>query len=635
MKLRRAKIVNFRSIKSIEIAFEPSCRVLVGINESGKTNIIRALALLDPTREVVAEDLRDTPRGEPLGQDAFVRFVFALDANEVAALAESLSSKLLTDKPGMIVCTLDGRQLTLKQLCMQRNEVLYDVNIRNKSRKWQYWRMPQDMTVPAHLMVPKRTVKSAVVELPDGRKVDVAKYKFIDIRGIESSLVGQVEAATADDLSSAVGHELIQIASAANPVGTYWTYEEANLLPGKINTSQFSANPNMCLPLKSMFELAGVVPIAEHLAQAKGRSNGMRNLLHRVAEEATSHFRTVWREYKDVRFDLAENGPNIEAAIEDVQNTYDMSRRSDGFKRFMSFLLLVSARERADAMTDVLYLHDEPEVSLHPSGARYMRDELLRLAQRNVVVYSTHSIFMIDRQLPGRHLIVTKEDEITSVADVDESNVQEEEVIFQALGTSIFEGLKEWNVIFEGWRDKHLFDVATAKWPSGKSDTARRLASVGVCFAHGVTGVGHVTPMIQLARKECVIVSDGDDVARRAQRDYKGHGTWVRYDQLLPGVGVVTGEDFVMQSAWPAALSWARRSWATIPEIDEGALAAQGGRLGVVDSACEKAGIPKEERKKILVAVKDFLFEHLKRSQIESNYYEALADLAKYIAAPK
>ena len=46
MKLDRVEIKNFRSIQDIKIDFDPPCRVLVGINESGKSNILNALALL-------------------------------------------------------------------------------------------------------------------------------------------------------------------------------------------------------------------------------------------------------------------------------------------------------------------------------------------------------------------------------------------------------------------------------------------------------------------------------------------------------------------------------------------------------------------------------------------------------------
>ena len=46
MKLEKIKIVNFRSIKDLDIDFYNNSRVLVGINEAGKSNILKAAALL-------------------------------------------------------------------------------------------------------------------------------------------------------------------------------------------------------------------------------------------------------------------------------------------------------------------------------------------------------------------------------------------------------------------------------------------------------------------------------------------------------------------------------------------------------------------------------------------------------------
>lgn len=46
MRLKSVEIRNFRSINDITVDFDPTCRVLVGINESGKSNILNALALL-------------------------------------------------------------------------------------------------------------------------------------------------------------------------------------------------------------------------------------------------------------------------------------------------------------------------------------------------------------------------------------------------------------------------------------------------------------------------------------------------------------------------------------------------------------------------------------------------------------
>ena len=49
MKITKAEIKNYRSIEKFEFEFRHGCQILVGINESGKSNILRALQLLDAT----------------------------------------------------------------------------------------------------------------------------------------------------------------------------------------------------------------------------------------------------------------------------------------------------------------------------------------------------------------------------------------------------------------------------------------------------------------------------------------------------------------------------------------------------------------------------------------------------------
>jgi predicted ATP-dependent endonuclease of OLD family len=48
MKLTNVEIKNFRSLDKLDFEFNPNCRILVGINESGKSNILKALAMLEP-----------------------------------------------------------------------------------------------------------------------------------------------------------------------------------------------------------------------------------------------------------------------------------------------------------------------------------------------------------------------------------------------------------------------------------------------------------------------------------------------------------------------------------------------------------------------------------------------------------
>ena len=44
MKLTRIEIKNFRSIKDAKISFDHNCLILLGKNEAGKSNVLKAVA---------------------------------------------------------------------------------------------------------------------------------------------------------------------------------------------------------------------------------------------------------------------------------------------------------------------------------------------------------------------------------------------------------------------------------------------------------------------------------------------------------------------------------------------------------------------------------------------------------------
>ena len=47
-------------------------------------------------------------------------------------------------------------------------------------------------------------------------------------------------------------------------------------------------------------------------------------------------------------------------------------------------------------LNNALLLIDEPSTGLHPSSERNLLKELVKISNENYLVYSTHSIFMID-----------------------------------------------------------------------------------------------------------------------------------------------------------------------------------------------------------------------------------------------
>lgn len=624
MKLLRAKIQNYRSIKSVTLTFEPPCRVLVGVNESGKSNILRALAHLDPEEEITDDDLRVFGREEDHEAESEIWFVFGLEAADRQELLRRVSSKILGYVESKPVFTRDGKDHTLKEYIAELSEGLYRANIRTQKKFGSYWSPSSKWTAKKLLVNCAGCPATAQVTL-DGTAISLAKFKFVaaDVEGLPSGLPD----ATTEDITKLVGLELAALVVERLPPVVWWEYQEKNLLPTRIALDAFAANPDSCLPLKHMFALAGFDDAEDAIEAAKKRSNGIEVLLEKVADKCTKNMRSVWKEMKGVAVQLRENGSHIECRLRDAQFAYDFERRSDGFKRFFTFLLMVSTRTRTKDLHGAIYLHDEPEIGLHPSGAKHLRDELIRISKDNIVVFSTHSIHMIDKALPERHLVVKKDDEITQVLLAENSAIAEEEVLFQALGTSVFEDLKPKNLIFEGWRDFHLFRTAMGDKASIKKLSLDALAEAGSCYADGLKDVACVATVIQAAGRRSVIVSDGDAPAKDRQRRYEGSAHWTRYDECS-STAISTAEDFLESGYLENCLEVACATIGISVSPPKGILGASStNKLETVRSWLVKQGVVPDQTKEVINETKRRAFRELKPKHILPAYQDVLKRL--------
>ena len=483
MKLDRVRIENFRSIKNIEIDFDPPCRVLVGINESGKSNILNALSFLDDNYQPVRKnDLREELPGEVQIKESRILFVFKFEKNESDELISSVSSKILARVKNPDIVSVQGEVLKVKRFCTHgnRNEGLYDIDILEETKIPQYWSLQDNYELLPGWKKPTNLCPSDFSIGLDGQNYELANYALMHAADLPSIPDEYWEDAEINDLASLHGQTISEITKKYLPKALFWEYDESNFLPESVGIVEFSQNPDSCIPLRNMFTLANIEDIKQSIDLAReGSKNQFQNYLDNIAEQTTKHFRNVWKEYRNIEFSLKSDGDQIIPGIKE-KNTYDFARRSDGFKRFVTFLLMISVNVKTDRIRNTLLLVDEPEISLHPSGARYLRNELINISKKNRVVYSTHSIFMIDSGHINRHYIVKKEDEITNIALAEDSNVADEEVLYNALGHSVFSILKEENLIFEGWRDKHLFRVALE---NSNAVLKRKYENVGVCHA--------------------------------------------------------------------------------------------------------------------------------------------------------
>ncbi len=625
MKLNRVEIKNFRSIKDVSVNFEPACRVLVGINESGKSNILNALAFLsDDYQPIKKDDFREALPDEDPIEESYVRFIFKFQKLESDKLLETVSAKILATAKNPELVLIDNKAKTVKDYCTTRDEGLFIANILTEKKYFSSWSVSYKL-VPGWKKPTSACPAEYEAELK-GQKYKLLQYKLIRVADFSDIPAEYLEDAKIDDLVSISGEAIRLITEENLPDTLFWKYDEKNHLPSSVGIDAFSADPNICIPLKNMFSLAGITEIAAGIANAKTRGNNQfQNYLDGIAKKTTTHFRNVWKEYKNIEFSLRLNANQIEPGVKE-KNTLDFSKRSDGFKRFATFLLMISVNVKTDDLKDTLLLIDEPEISLHPSGARYLREELIKISNTNYIVYSTHSIFMIDSGEIGRHYIVKKKDEITTIEAAKESNIADEEVIYNALGHSVFTVLKEKNIIFEGWNDKRLFLVAL----QGSTTTLKsKYNDFAICHAKGVGTIKAITPMIELGQRVCLIVSDSDKAAKEEQKIYKssmGFGEWKNYQDIDASIEAVTGEDFI-KNDFIAKQVKMTLSGLSMPTFDQTTMPNKN-KLTSIFKWLTDNGMTVEQAKEMLGKIKNSIFEHLKSQNIEDSYSKILEGIS-------
>lgn len=633
MLLDKISIYNFRSIKELEIKPEPKCQIFVGEIEAGKSNILKAISFLGKDSKPRKKDVREPSDGENI-EDSYIDFDFGFTDEEYESIYNNFKGKIYNYNEKSLIVNQGKNKLCLKDLF--RTIMGYvRVDFIEETRTTNIFNLPDVEMEDNWRVVPKGQESVLVKDFKQNREIDISTFRIINIENLEIPDNISLEKATIKYFKELVREDVVKIINEKIPNVIFWEYNEKNLLPSKVNLERFCEDPTVCKPLKAMFDLQGIENIKDQIMEAKEKNrNSLRNLLKRVAKATTKHFQSVWPDYKNVEFSLEPDGDDIIIAIRDTYNDYDLSDRSDGFKRFVTFLLLISAKNRSKILTDSIIIVDEPEISLHIKGQRYLRDELTNISKNNIVFYSTHSIFMIDKNNIDKHYIVKKQKEITDIRQVNKSNYMDEEVILNALGYSIFETLKEYNIIFEGWTDKKLYETSLNKIPQNYKNDINNLKDYGTCFSNGVKSINPICSILDLIPREYLVLSDSDKPAQEKQKEFSEHkkNIWYRYDEIYNGRIIVTSEDFIKTNVLYSELRKLLKIKKITIEVSEQDIAlAANGRVKLIEDKLNHAGIEKPVVKEILHDLKENIFTNLKYTQIEDDYYDFLSQLSNLI----
>ena len=494
MQLDRVVIHNFRSIKDATIAFDQHCRILLGKNEAGKSNVLKAIAAVFGEYEVSAKDRRKKIDNERIDSYYVAAYIRLNDKDK-----EDIANDFLTaneDPFGMEDGILNLIHLVFKEF---------------------------------YIKVP---INDDAFSSYNHSSSDYSKFKVLD---------GSI---TVDEIIDKLFNIVISKYEEAPLICHFWEYSDTFLLPSSISIPSFIAKPSSCKVLQNLFILCDRENIKNEFDAALAEDGDYLNLLDQVSQKTTKVFRKIWPDFKDTSIDLIPNGGEISIKVQNKAR-YSFDDRSDGFKHFVSILLMLSApSQKGHIGNKDIILIDEPDSSLYPSSARYLRDELLRMSNSSYIVYATHSQYMIDSTCIDRHIIVEKKNDVTSLNNPNtKAEFSEDELLLNAIGTSIFECIHNNNIVFEGWIDKQLFEKVLL-WDKGLKNS---FVDYGRVYLHGISGVMTLCQLLMLAGKSFCIVADSDETSNNKKKDFikaypEYKDCWVDYASY--NKQIYTVEDF-------------------------------------------------------------------------------------------
>jgi predicted ATPase len=144
-----------------------------------------------------------------------------------------------------------------------------------------------------------------------------------------------------------------------------------------------------------------------------------RRATEETGREITRRIQQVWTQEPSLEIKLRVNGKVLYIDFSDSTTVYDTPKfRSPGFLWFLSFYINFIATTSDARANEYLFMLDEPGSHLHPSGQKDLANLLENLSQKNQVIYTTHSPFMINRSSPQRVRVVNKDINGTSIDSV-------------------------------------------------------------------------------------------------------------------------------------------------------------------------------------------------------------------------
>ena len=360
MHLTRFLVTNFRSVENSGWVEVDSVTALIGVNESGKTNLLIPLWKLNPAVGGEIVPASDYPKKQfGTMRQAPENFCFITAEFEAGELAKELCGKIEISSEEASLVAVKRYFNGDYSISFPRREELGE--IRRSSGEGA-----EDVVDAVIRALPKFVYYSEFGNL------DSEIYLPHVVQNLQRTDLGPKEAAKARTLRV--------------------LFKFVGLEPGEI------------LELGRDFprRRGRREPKAEEIREIAMKKRERSILLQSAGALLTDKFRNWWKQ-GDYKFRFEADGSHFRIWVSDDRRPeeVELESRSTGLQWFLSFYMVFLVESGGEHQNAVLLL-DEPGLSLHPLAQRSLSAFFDSLAKANKILYTTHSPFLLDAEHLGR-----------------------------------------------------------------------------------------------------------------------------------------------------------------------------------------------------------------------------------------
>lgn len=575
MQLKSFRVRNFRSVDDSGVIETDNVTALIGINESGKSNLLLPLWKLNPAKDGEIKPTSDYPRKSYTDirnmktKPVFIEATFVPDEKLAEKLAEICSSSIdafreihierdFSDEVHVsfpnapttrettrdrIAALLAAASKELQAITPRSNEEDAASRARQAVVSVQSGMTANETVTLAEL----EAIQALLPAIEGMAKTSAIGPRYAQLRADLDVIHDELSTKLPNDIK-----EARDLAWKEVPAFVYYTNygnldseiylphvienmkredlgakEQAKVRTLKVLFEFVGLKPEEILELGRDFKRPanGREPTDEEIAAIAEKKKERSILLQSASTKLTREFRSWWKQ-GEYRFSFEADGDHFRIWVSDDRRPeeVELEGRSTGLQWFLSFYLVFLVESR-DTHAGAILLLDEPGTSLHPLAQKDLSAFFDGLSESNQLLYTTHSPFLIDsdRLDRARKVYISANGTTKATPDLKESETDDKAqrasgyAVYAALGLTVAESLLLGCtvVVVEGVSDQmYLSAIKGLLIGLGKIQPNREVVFPPAGGAKGVK----VVASILTGRDEALPIAlfDGDTAGKQA-----------------------------------------------------------------------------------------------------------------------